>query len=124
MNLIGGAQLLGQHHGLQSIQPVRVIRGSGVCIACGLRFANFNRQRSGPLRPSEQALFVQLQRHGKSMRLPRLCKDSAIGLLRRQGHLAATLLGNVFKAQLGVVHGSTYEDVRWRLLNKTPMRPQ
>jgi hypothetical protein len=39
------------------------------------------------------------------MRLPRFCKDNAVGFLDGQRHFAAALLGNVFKGQVGVLHG-------------------
>jgi hypothetical protein len=39
------------------------------------------------------------------MRLPRFCKDGSVGFLNGQWHFAAALLGNVFKGQVGVLHG-------------------
>ena len=79
-------------------------------------------ERRGPFWPCEQSLFVQLQGHGKSMRLPRLCEDGAADVLHGKGHLAAAVQGNFFKGEVGVLHGCRLEGFRLPLLSKIPKR--
>ena len=100
MQLLGGTDLLAQHHLLQSIEPVLVILRA---IVHG-RTLDLGCQGGRPFGPGEQALRVQVHRHGKGLGLPRLREHRRIGILGGQGQALAAVRGNFSQRGARVAH--------------------
>ena len=99
MNLFRGAQLVFDHHLFQGIEPMPVIVVPVVLVAQGLGLANLLGQSGCPLRPSEYTFLMQLQGHGKRMRLPRFRENKAL-IHGRQWQTASALAGDVTQREL------------------------
>ena len=86
VNLLGIPQALADDQTLQCVGPVHIVGIAKIGVTGILCRAYGRAQRSRPFRPSEHASFVQGQRHGKGLGLPRGREHRAIAVVGQAGH--------------------------------------
>src|SRR5215470_9514025 len=73
-------------HAFERRKPVTIVGLAGVGIAAELRRLDFLAQRRGPLVPAEQPALMERHHNRKRLRLPRLAKYRAFGIVRKARH--------------------------------------